>query len=161
MGFLKNSYNYLAERISIPMVSAALLFFVALLAVSNTASALSPHRPGGMHQFPTIVDPNGEGVQFMKGPEPNTLVFCEGTPGEDGIHVCQVWLLVSPEYGIPASPEAYCFVAGEEEVIHDGVAQAVSRWSCGLVRDELLEERKAQGPVSLLKHPSRPGEYSI
>ncbi len=160
MEFLRKAYHWIDQYTNAALFCIALAVGTLMLLATCTSDAASGPS-GGVPAFPIIVNPNTPGVEGMQGPEPGTLVFCEGTPGLDGIHICQIWLMVGNGMAVPASPEAYCFVAGEEEVIHNGTPQTRTNWSCGTARDELSEQRKAQGPVNFRKHLSRPGEISI
>lgn len=146
--------------------NAALLCFalvmgaVMLLAYSTGHAAPGPSASSGIPEFPVIVNPNETGTHFIEGPAPGSRVFCRAEPENDGIHICQIWLMLSENMGVPASPEAYCYVVGEQEVIHNGVSQTRQNWSCGVERDMLSEERKARGPVNLRERP-KSGELSI
>lgn len=162
MDFLKRLYNGINQYTNAALFCLALALGTVILLSKCTSAEAAPGPAGGSAPaFPIIVNPNTPGIEVMEGPDPGTLVFCEGSPGQDGIHICQIWLIVGQGMALPASPEAYCFVAGEEEVIHNGAPQIRTNWSCGTARDELSEQRKAQGPVNLRKRPSRPGELSI
>lgn len=161
MEFLRKAYNWVDQYTNAALVCFALAMgTLMLLATCTSDAATSPTFDGGLPKFDVVVDPSGPGVQFMAGPAPGTLVFCQGESGADGLHICQIWLMVSQDMGVPASGEAYCFVAGEEEVIHNGVPQTRTNWSCGLQRDELSEQRKARGPINLRERP-KSSEVSI
>lgn len=159
---LKVGYHFVNRYTNAAFLCFALgLGTIMLLATCTADAAAAPETsPGGVPKFDIVVNPSGDDVVFMQGPTPGTLVFCEGAPGADGLHVCQVWLMLSKEMGVPAGGEAYCFVAGEEEVIHNGVSQTRKNWSCSHNREGLSEQRKARGPVNLQMLP-RTGEVSI
>lgn len=161
MEFLKRVYYGIDRYTSAALLCFALVMgVVMLLAYSTGHAAPGSGASGGIPTFPVVVNPNDPGVHFMAGPENGTLVFCEAEPGDDKLHICQIWLMVSEHMGLPASGEAYCYVAGEQEVIHNGVPQTQQNWSCGVQRDQLSEERKARGPANLRERP-KSGEFSI